>query len=90
MEIETTIERHDGAYKVTIPIVVEYFFHKGSRGARDSIGGKPRTGPPLEPDEPPSIEIGNVSDANTGHDIELTRAEEERIMEECREDYDVI
>jgi hypothetical protein len=78
MTYETTIERDDKEIKLEIT----YSAYKGCRGARDSLGGKAGAGPPLEPDEPPSIEIESVIDMETGADFELTRAEENKIENE--------
>jgi hypothetical protein len=63
-----------------IDLEVEYTAWKASRGARDSINGVKGAGPPLEPDEPAGIEIENAIDRETGHAIELTRDEEDRII----------
>ncbi len=87
MTYHTTIERTKaiiGKYEilgdadVEIPIDVEYSYYKGSKGARDSLGGIPGAGPALEPDEPASIEIESVFDKN-GCEIELTDKELEKI-----------
>lgn len=56
-----------------IEVTVEYDYHKASRGARER-----GTGLQLEPDEPASIEIYSVKDAN-GKEYELSRSEYERI-----------
>jgi hypothetical protein len=40
---------------VDVPCEIEYTFYKGCKGARDG-----RYGPPLEPDEPPQVEIDAV------------------------------
>jgi len=75
MTFTTTITRE-------IEVTVEYTFHKGSKGARDSINGVRGAGPPLEPDEPDSVEILAVVDTNNGRDIDLTPAEESEIEEQ--------
>lgn len=43
-----------------IKFEVVYRNYPGYHGARDSIGGIPGAGPPLEPDESPSVEIESV------------------------------
>ena len=40
-----------------INLTVEFSYYKGSRGRRDSLGGRSGMGPQLEPDEPPEVEI---------------------------------
>lgn len=40
---------------VDVPVDVEYIYYRGCRGARDG-----RYGPPLEPDEPPEVEIYSI------------------------------
>jgi hypothetical protein len=40
---------------VDVPCEIEYAYYKGCKGARDG-----RYGPPLEPDEPPQVEIDAV------------------------------
>jgi hypothetical protein len=78
MTYETTIERDDEEIKLEIT----YSSYAGCRGARDSLGGKRGAGPPLEPDEPASMEIELVRDMATGDDFELTKAEENKIENE--------
>jgi hypothetical protein len=88
MIYETTIERDDQEIKLE----VEYSAYKGCKGARDSLGGKAGAGPPLEPDEPPSIEIESVINMETGEGVELTRNEENKIENELWDklgDYDL-
>jgi len=43
-----------------VSLLVEYTYHKASRGARDSLGGIAGAGPPLEPDEPESVDVESV------------------------------
>ena len=69
-----------------ISVEVTYDYSRGCRGARDSLGGVRGAGPPLEPDEPPSVEIISVMDAD-GNDYDLTNNERERIEEECFQDH---
>ncbi len=93
MNLKTTIERTKvihGKYEilgdadVEIPITVEYSYFKGCRGSRDSLGGIRGAGPPLEPDEPPSIEIERALDSD-GCEIELSDKEQKRIEAEIWE-----
>lgn len=84
--IETTIY-HNGN---DIDVVVDFLAHKGYKGKRDDIvgaGGKVyrNAGPPLEPDEPPSIEIESVINIETGEELDLDRHEEELLEEKCAE-----
>ena len=74
--LTTTLTRGDES----IEVEVEYSFSKGRRGARDSLGGVHGAGPPLEPDDPPKIEIRSVKV------IDLTDDENERLTELCMED----
>jgi hypothetical protein len=50
-----------------IELEVEATFSKASSGARDSLGGVPNAGPPLEPDEPEMWEIDSIK--HKGEDI---------------------
>jgi hypothetical protein len=68
-----------------IDVKVEYRELRAYRGARDSLGGVPNAGPPLEPDEEGGIEIENVTDA-AGIEYELTDLEYKRFEEEATED----
>lgn len=43
-----------------VGLTIEYVYHKGRRGARDSFMGKAGAGPQIEPDEEPEIEIQSV------------------------------
>lgn len=52
METKLTVEG--------VELEVEYSTFAGYRGARDSLGGVPNAGPPLEPDENPSVEIEDI------------------------------
>ena len=78
---ETTIEREE-----EMAVTVTYSYSKGCRGTRDSLGGVRGAGPPLEPDEPPSVDIMRVI-ASDGADYEsdLTENERKRIEIECLE-----
>jgi hypothetical protein len=71
-----TITRDD----IDIPVDVDFTFYPAYRGRRDSIGGVRNAGPPLEPDEPASIEINSVKDFE-GYEYELTDSEIEEIAE---------
>jgi hypothetical protein len=77
---KTTIEK-DGE---DCPVEVEYSYTKGCRGSRDSLGGVRGAGPPLEPDEPPEIEIVSVCAADgTDYEGDLTERERKAITNEC-------
>lgn len=66
------------------PVTVEFTVIPGRRGLRDSLGGVRGAGPPLEPDEPPSVEIESVVDG-AGNEVEMTEKDEDRIINECCE-----
>jgi hypothetical protein len=55
-------------------INVEFEYRRAYRGARDSLGGVRGAGPPLEPDEPASMEFVSATDED-GNDFELTDSE---------------
>lgn len=82
MTLQTTIHGVD--------VLVDYTFYNGWRGARD------RFGVPMEPDEPPNIEIDRVQTLASYEDItELLsqRVEDELIekvwdhIKEAKDDY---
>ena len=79
----TTIEVED----ITVSVEVEYSYTKGCRGARDSLCGVRGAGPPLEPDEPPEVEILKVT-AEDGQEIleKLDSSEIEGLEEKAFED----
>jgi hypothetical protein len=54
--LKTTITLDDVDHEVE----VTYAYHGPIRGQRDSLGGIRGAGPPLEPDEPASVEIESV------------------------------
>lgn len=90
-EIKVTIPWGDTELEAT----VEYTFHRGCSGARDSLGGVRGAGPPLEPDEPPYVEITGITalipmpkDPNNIEDIteDLTEERIEWLQEKCLED----
>jgi hypothetical protein len=60
---------------------VRYYAVPACRGARDSLGGVPGAGPPLEPDEPGHLEFEGAFDPDTGAELSLTPAEEEVALE---------
>lgn len=72
----------------TIDVSVEYHVTPGSRGCRDSLGGIPGAGPPLEPDDDDELEILGVFDAQgfglLGSLSEQTLA---LLEKKCWEDY---
>lgn len=63
-------------------------YYPGCRGARDSCGGIRGAGPPLEPDDPPEIEILEAINVATGKKIDLTDDEEERVLEKLWQKVD--
>ena len=71
---------------IEIELDVEYKFHKGGPGARDSLGGKANAGPPLEPDDPGEMEILSIKYA--GNDFDLSDEQREKIEAECWEDME--
>lgn len=71
--------------EVEVSIDIQYTYYRACRGARDSCGGIRGAGPPLEPDEPASIEIDSVVEHDMGTDIELTDSETEKFTEEIME-----
>jgi hypothetical protein len=83
MTLETYIYRTVDHRQVEEPITAEFKYYPPSRGARDSLGGKHGAGPPLEPDDPADIEIVSVSNTITGHEVELTKKEEEEVLQQC-------
>ena len=82
MSLSVTVTRDDEDFE----IIADLIFHKAHRGARDSCGGVPGAGPPLEPDEPATIEIDRTTDA-AGNDIEISKREEEQILEAAWEQH---
>lgn len=70
-----------------IAVEVEYAYQRACRGARDSLCGIRGAGPPLEPDEPESVEIQSVTDER-GREVELTSRENDRAEEECLQDVE--
>lgn len=69
----------------TIEVEVTYQFHRGSHGARDSIAGIRGAGPPLEPDEPASVEIHSAVDLATKEEVVLTEEETSQLEQEALE-----
>lgn len=75
-------------------LTVEFNYHRGRRGARDSLGGVARAGPPLEPDDPPELEVVSARmhsptfhDREATEDVwhELSERQQEQIKEQCME-----
>ena len=71
-----TVEREDEE----IEVECVFCFHPASRGQRDSCGGVPGAGPPLEPDEPASLDFECATAG--GVDIGLTKYETEQAEEQ--------
>lgn len=69
--------------KLTIPfelnLEVTYTFFPPSKGARDSLMGIPKAGPPIEPDEPGYAEVHAVR--HNGVLVQLSDSELEQIEE---------
>lgn len=63
-----------------IPIEVEYYVTKASRGARGSFGE------PLEPDEEGDVEIEKIYNGLTGQPIQVTNEELNDIEQKIWED----
>ena len=74
MTFESEIVRHIDHHDCHMTIVVDYVYHKPTRGLRDSPLGE--------------IEIKNVYDRITGHVVELTALEEDRVIEQAWEDLE--
>lgn len=83
MTIQTQLSRTVDHHHVDEPITVEFKYYSGCRGARDSLGGIRGAGPPLEPDDPPEIEILKTFNTETGHEVELSSKEYDLVLEEC-------
>lgn len=78
----TTIERES-----EMAVTVAYNYFRGCRGARDSLCGVRGAGPPLEPDEPPSVEIISVKGTDGADYIDdLTDIERDSIEKEALND----
>lgn len=73
--IEATLTRYDEETdeETELEVEAEYDFYPGCRGAREQYGV------PLEPDEPPMVEVHSVRLAATGEAIELTDEEYEEL-----------
>lgn len=69
------LNRPEGAIQVT----VTGDYQPASRGARDSLGGRPGMGPPLEPDENENFEIDTITDEH-GQEIEISDEEHEELI----------
>lgn len=74
MQLAMTLTREDeDLNEYEIPILVTYTWHPAYKGARDG-----RYGPPIEPDEPASVDIDEVT--SSGKPLEITSSEEETIL----------
>lgn len=69
---------------LTVEREVEVTFHHepASRGARDSLGGIPGAGPPIEPDTDELLEVETAH--LDGKEIELTESEKEQAINAAR------
>lgn len=81
--IETWLYRYDEDTDVEkeMHISVDYTFLPGSRGARDTLCGVRGAGPPLEPDDPPEIEVSKILDLDTQKEVKVTDDEYEKIID---------
>ena len=59
---------------------VEYDYFPFRRGMRDSLGGVRGAGPPLEPDEPASVDINAITSTENLYEL-FTEEDIERIGE---------
>lgn len=81
--MQFTVTREDAQGNETeVELEISYTYHRARSGARDSLGGRRGAGPPLEPDEPASIEILSAKDEN-GDEVVLTRDEEAAVEEKA-------
>lgn len=88
---ETVILRDEEDAEIEIPVRVEYAYYPFCRGQRDSFGGKPGAGLPLEPDEPAYVEVEQVfilgEDGKSGPELDdLTKSERDLLECEIMED----
>lgn len=60
--VAMTVQRTDPVTgdDLDVPVEVEVSIIPGSRGSRDSLGGRRGAGPALEPDEPTTAEVVDV------------------------------
>ena len=78
--IRTTIPIERDGVEVMAECVFDH--HPACRGARDSLGGKAGAGPPLEPDDPESLEF-KIALSGGVNPVELTDDEIERAEQQC-------
>ena len=83
MKFTITIEQDDGT---EIDVQVAAIYYPGCKGTRDSCCGVPGAGPPLEPDDPPYLEIQQVT--HNGQPIEVADEMLDEIEAEIMEHYD--
>lgn len=81
MILDTYSEDADGK---ELAVTVHYTYWRGCKGARDSCGGVRGVGPPLEPDDPPEVEIERVV-GRDGKELELADDVLEVLRELCFE-----
>lgn len=94
MILRRTLTRERDGQEVEVPVLVFYNATRPHRGARDSISCGGRTwrscGPPLEPDEPATVEIEAVfevlPDGSTGPELEVSNSELDSLEQEIRQD----
>lgn len=75
--VTATIEFPDGEEH---DVEITYTYYPGCRGARDG-----RFGPPLEPDEPASVEIESAIRTDTKEDV-MQLLDHEKLEELCSDD----
>jgi hypothetical protein len=82
--IEATLTRYDEETdeETELEVEAEYDFYPGCRGAREQFGV------PLEPDEPPMVEVHSVRLAATGEEIELTEEDYEELERVAWSDHE--
>lgn len=71
---------HKTTVTIQFEVEVEFKAYPGCRGARDSLCGVAGAGPPLEPDDPPEVEVLKAS--VNGTPIELSEEQIEEITAE--------
>lgn len=80
--IEITVTKEDDS---EMDVTVEYTFIPARAGMRDTLCGVRGGGPPLEPDEPASVELGRAWETATNQPYDLSTDEEEEACEKAME-----